>query len=256
MLTIISFYLCCANTFFMFCTFSIVHINGLNAIHMKVFCVRGYYCICILFHLVVGSFEFSLGAKFNSRFWSVTHDNLRKAPTREYQPAYLKCSPNFKTSKIPWKYISFSPELKTKCILQTLFPLKKCSLPSCKKSELEKRKTLRTYCLFSLPFLRVQTKQRKEFLSFWCSWISPDGILLVQSPIGILNILALCGKSPGGYFVSRLHTKCISSQSSKPAFNVANFLCLMVFILKGHFPATICQKQAHLENILNKWFKW
>ena len=86
--------------FFMFCTFSIVHINGLDAIHMKVFCVRGYYCICILFHLVVGSFEFSLGAKFNSRLWSVTHDNLRKAPTREYQPAYLKCSPNIKTSKM------------------------------------------------------------------------------------------------------------------------------------------------------------
>ena len=83
--------------------------NGLNVILMKVFRVKGYYCICIFLHLVVGSFEFSLGAKFNSRFWSVTHDNLRKAPTREYQPAYLKCSPNIKTSKILWKYISFSP---------------------------------------------------------------------------------------------------------------------------------------------------
>ena len=95
-----------------FALFSIFHIDILNVIHMKVFRVKGYYCICIFLHLVVGPFEFSLGAKFNSRFWSVTHDNLRKAPTREYQPAYLKCSPNIKTSEVPWKYISFSPELK------------------------------------------------------------------------------------------------------------------------------------------------
>ena len=113
------FYLFCAKYFFrFFALFSIFHIDILNVIHMKVFRVKGYYCICIFLHLVVGSFEFSLGAKFNSRFWSVTHDNLRKAPTREYQPAYLKCSPNIKTSKIPWKYISFSLELKTKHIFQ------------------------------------------------------------------------------------------------------------------------------------------
>ena len=45
-----------------------LQINGFNVIHMNVFRVSGYYCICIFLHLVVGSFEFSLGAKFNSRF--------------------------------------------------------------------------------------------------------------------------------------------------------------------------------------------
>ena len=116
----------------------------------------------------------------------------------------------------------------------------KCSLFCC-KSQIYKNARHHA-CLSPLPLLSVQTKQRREFLSFSCSWISPDGILLVQSPIGILNILALCGKSPEGYFVSRLHTKCISSQSSKPAFTVANFLCLMVFILKGHFLANHLSK--------------
>ena len=53
--------------FIFFALFSIFHINVLNVIHKKVFRVKGHYSICIFLHLVVGSFEFSLGAKFNSR---------------------------------------------------------------------------------------------------------------------------------------------------------------------------------------------